>query len=331
MPPRDKSSPNSVSMANSVVLHEALKNNHMQVDSPRARVPPTRCHKPRATQDIGRILLGVQDELKNIRASLVDVKGPANGVGSGSSRDSALKSNMANFEVRRRRRRRRRRRVFERAGAMQEVLERAEADLRAKTDAVLSVTLNQPMSTLPALRSGREHSRGPPGLPSVGAMMSTAPPPYQSRMTVKDQLLEARHHGMVTNPTKSHSSRLYLEQKYGIQARLRVAPMPLRSFHASLRSTHGYAHSALNQPTRARVPARTTPDTHMHSHDPPHARARAHTHTHTHTPTHTHYPSSAGAHTSRARTHTSERALPHRRRRSRRVCGRWVGGPTTGV
>jgi hypothetical protein len=272
-------------MANSVVLHEALKNNHMQVDSPRARVPPTRCHKPRVTQDIGRILLGVQDELKNIRASLVDVKGPANGVGSGSSRDSALKSNMANFEVRgrHRRRRRRRRRVFERAGAMQEVLERAEADLRAKTDAVLSVTLNQPMSTLPALRSGREHSRGPPGLPSVGAMMSTAPPPYQSRMTVKDQLLEARHHGMVTNPTKSHSSRLYLEQKYGIQARLRVAPRPLRPFHASLRSAQRVCPQRL-EPTNSRARARAHNPGHTHALTQPPAR----THTHTRTRTHTH-------------------------------------------
>jgi hypothetical protein len=122
------------------------------------------------------------------------------------------------------------------------VLERAEADLRAKTDAVLSVTLNQPMSTLPALRSGREHSRGPPGLPSVGAMMSTAPQPYHSRMTVKEQLADARHHDMVTNPTKSHSSRLYLEQKYGIQARRRVRVRRVRmhaptASSASARST----------------------------------------------------------------------------------------------
>ena len=131
--------------------------------------PPAATHH---AEDVGKILLEVQADLKALRQDLTAT--------SGSEADSGRK-----------------------VQALQALLDKAENDIRLKTEAVLHSALNDQYTTLPAIREARRTR--PPSRPS------------SARMTVKEQMQAKRQMDQLLKPN-SRDARNFLEERFGIAA-----------------------------------------------------------------------------------------------------------------
>ena len=90
-------------------------------------------------EDVGKILIGVQSDLKALRSDLASAAAAA---ASGEVGGAAAGRQVA---------------------ALQRIIDRAETDIRLKTEAVLQTALNDQYTTLPAIRDVKR-SRGGGGL-----------------------------------------------------------------------------------------------------------------------------------------------------------------------
>mmetsp|Transcript_30 Transcript_30/g.78 ORF Transcript_30/g.78 Transcript_30/m.78 type:complete len:1089 (+) Transcript_30:71-3337(+) len=132
--------------------------------------------------DIGKILKSVQDDLRNLRSNL----------SFGGEADSSAK--IAN---------------------LQSVIDRAEADLRAKADAVLTTALADEFTSLPAIR--REHKMAQPSGPGSVVLRPQSAHRFEKRSTVRETMDRQRRSEMVSKPT-SQSARAFLEERFGVTA-----------------------------------------------------------------------------------------------------------------
>uniref|UniRef100_A0A7S0VNS7 IQCH-like ATP-grasp domain-containing protein n=1 Tax=Hemiselmis tepida TaxID=464990 RepID=A0A7S0VNS7_9CRYP len=135
------------------------------------------------TDDVGKILMGVQADLKALRTNLAaTVKGDSGAVPTEAARKMQ---------------------------AVQLLVDRAEQDIKLKTEAVLHATLNEQYTTLPAIRdtNKRRATTGARGH-SAGA---------SQRLTVQDQLNSKRQMDMIMRP-EGKQARQFLEERFGVTA-----------------------------------------------------------------------------------------------------------------
>lgn len=107
--------------------------------------------------------------------------------------------------------------------AVQNLVDKAENDIKLKTEAVLNSTLNEQYTTLPAIRDSkrrtqqrRAHSAGSAG--GGGGARS---------ITVMDQMTGRRQMDMIMRPT-GQSARQFLMDRFGV-----TAPPPLKAKEAA--------------------------------------------------------------------------------------------------
>lgn len=130
-------------------------------------------------EDVGKILMAVQGDLRSLRADIAAVASAESGAGSSSRQVAAL----------------------------QRIVDRAETDIRLKTEAVLQSALNDQYTTLPAIRE-MKRSR-----PATQVRPSTA----QTRMTAKEQNSARRQMDMLLKPTTA-TARSFLQERFGVAA-----------------------------------------------------------------------------------------------------------------
>ena len=91
--------------------------------------------------------------------------------------------------------------------ALQALVDKAESDIRLKTEAVLHSALNDQYTTLPAIREAkRTRSQG-----------GVAQRPSSARLTVKEQMQAKRQMDQLLKPN-SRQAREFLEERFGIAA-----------------------------------------------------------------------------------------------------------------
>lgn len=134
-------------------------------------------------EDVGKILMAVQSDLKALRADLNTVASqPAD------SADASRK--MA---------------------ALQQLVDKAESDIKLKTEAVLQTALNDQYTTLPAIREQKRTRTGQSG--GSGQRAGSAGP----RMTVKEQMQAKRQMDLLLQPT-GDAARNFLQSRFGVTA-----------------------------------------------------------------------------------------------------------------
>ena len=127
-------------------------------------------------EDVGKILMEVQADLKALRTDLAAT--------SASDQDAGRK-----------------------VSALQALVDKAESDIRLKTEAVLHSALNDQYTTLPAIREAkRTRSQG-----------GVAQRPSSARLTVKEQMQAKRQMDQLLKPN-SRQAREFLEERFGIAA-----------------------------------------------------------------------------------------------------------------
>ena len=127
-------------------------------------------------EDVGKILMEVQADLKALRSDL--------GATSSSEQDAGRK-----------------------VSALLALVDKAENDIRLKTEAVLHSALNDQYTTLPAIREAkRTRSQG-----------GGAHRPSSARLTVKEQMQAKRQMDQLLKPN-SRQAREFLEERFGIAA-----------------------------------------------------------------------------------------------------------------
>jgi hypothetical protein len=125
-------------------------------------------------EDVGKILMEVQSDLKALRSDLTAT--------SSSDIDAGRK-----------------------IAALQALVDKAENDIRLKTEAVLHSALNDQYTTLPAIREAKRTRQQPAHRPS------------SARMTVKEQMQAKRQMDQLLKPS-SKSARDFLQERFGIAA-----------------------------------------------------------------------------------------------------------------
>jgi len=125
-------------------------------------------------EDVGKILMEVQSDLKALRSDLTAT--------STSEIDAGRK-----------------------IAALQALVDKAENDIRLKTEAVLHSALNDQYTTLPAIREAKRTRQQPAHRPS------------SARMTVKEQMQAKRQMDQLLKPN-SRSARDFLQERFGIAA-----------------------------------------------------------------------------------------------------------------
>ena len=126
-------------------------------------------------EDVGKILMEVQADLKALRQDLAAT--------------TAIEGS-ANVKV----------------SALQALVDKAENDIRLKTEAVLHSALNDQYTTLPAIREAKRTRAQP-----------AAHRPSSARMTVKEQMQAKRQLDQLLKPT-SKGARDFLQERFGIEA-----------------------------------------------------------------------------------------------------------------
>eukprot|EP00291_Cryptomonas_curvata_P027172 CAMPEP_0172158250 /NCGR_PEP_ID=MMETSP1050-20130122/4269_1 /TAXON_ID=233186 /ORGANISM="Cryptomonas curvata, Strain CCAP979/52" /LENGTH=152 /DNA_ID=CAMNT_0012827623 /DNA_START=141 /DNA_END=595 /DNA_ORIENTATION=+ len=121
-------------------------------------------------EDVGKILMAVQADLKALRADLQ------------TTADAAVDP-------------------AKKIAQLQHIVEKAETDVRLKTEAVLHNALNDQYTTLPAIRGSKRR----------------ATTPVHTRLTVKDELGAKRQMDMLLKPTSSEA-RKFIQDRFGVSA-----------------------------------------------------------------------------------------------------------------
>ena len=99
--------------------------------------------------------------------------------------------------------------------ALQRIIDRAETDIRLKTEAVLQTALNDQYTTLPAIRDVKR-SRGEGGGASR-PMTQNRPASATVRLSAKEQHQARRQMDMLLKPT-SAGARAFLQERFGVTA-----------------------------------------------------------------------------------------------------------------
>jgi hypothetical protein len=132
-------------------------------------------------EDVGKILMGVQSDLRSLRSDISAAATAAAESGAGSS--------------------------SRQVAALQRIVDRAETDIRLKTEAVLQSALNDQYTTLPAIRETKRSKPAPQVRPSSA----------QTRMTAKEQNSARRQMDMLLKPTTANA-RTFLQERFGVAA-----------------------------------------------------------------------------------------------------------------
>ena len=144
---------------------------HVKVSSQGSSVIAMAAHH---AEDVGKILVEVQADLKALRQDLA-----ATSAGDGNAGGKVA--------------------------ALQALVDKAENDIRLKTEAVLHSALNDQYTTLPAIREAKR-TRG-----------QAAHRPSSGHMTVKEQMQAKRQMDQLLKPT-SRGARDFLQDRFGIAA-----------------------------------------------------------------------------------------------------------------
>lgn len=142
-------------------------------------------------EDVGKILMEVQADLKALRSDLTAT--------STGEHDAGRK-----------------------VAALQALVDKAENDIRLKTEAVLHSALNDQYTTLPAIREAKRTR--PAGRPS------------SARMTVKEQMSAKRQMDQLLKPN-SREARNFLQDRFGITAPAAEKPREAHKVRGTLNRT----------------------------------------------------------------------------------------------